>query len=223
VVEDRVKMVFKTQFQHDASAAESLGLDVAFWDLAALRAEPYRTVENGLREYLVWKAYGINCSVKIGDAAAESQIWFSATDPYGACFPHFFFTHLIPLPFEDTPDNDTVQNTADTLITMDVMEQCELYLRAVCEGYIDGRTSQNYACATGISALYDYTLENLCFEAFGGRSITMLPESLREDKPIAYGILPNTGFYAEVFNQYVSAVNLLTQVRLMLPAQLECR
>ncbi|HYE30386.1 MAG TPA: hypothetical protein VEH27_03070, partial [Methylomirabilota bacterium] len=64
--------------------------------------------------------------------------------------------------------------------------------------------------------------ENLCLEAFGGRHFSMFPESVRPDQPFSMGPLPNTIAYAEVFNQYVKAVNLLTTARVMLPWELEC-
>jgi hypothetical protein len=53
-----VKLVFKTRFHHCETAVGSIARDVSTWNIFALKAEPYRTMENGLREYLVWAHTG---------------------------------------------------------------------------------------------------------------------------------------------------------------------
>jgi hypothetical protein len=130
---------------------------------------------------------------------------------------------LIPKPYED--GNDTVQST-DTPFRVDQFSQMELYLRVMCEGYVDGVTSLQYGCDSGVNAVFDYTFPNLCYAAFKGRWFSMLAgtatkaikaEDVRDDKPEGFGPLPTVYAAAESFNQYVSAVNLLTQVRVMLP------
>jgi hypothetical protein len=83
-----------------------------------------------------------------------------------------------------------------------------------------------------VNRLYDYTYENLCYQAFGGRRIHPLPKvatdftDASETRPAqasGCGPLPNTRLSAEVFNQYARAINLLDQVRVMLPFTLEAR
>jgi hypothetical protein len=100
----------------------------------------------------------------------------------------------------------------------------ELYLRAMCEGFVDDQTTGDNACnlTTG-DALYDYTFENLCFQAFNGRWLSMLPESVRADKPQGFGPIPNTRLYAQTYNQFAQCLNLLTRARIMLPHKLQQR
>ena len=45
----------------------------------------------------------------------------------------------------------------------------------------------------------------------------------RADKPQGYGPLPNTVTYAENFNQFSAAINLLDKARVSLPMSFECR
>jgi hypothetical protein len=86
----------------------------------------------------------------------------------------------------------------------------------MCEGFVDGRTSQDIICQTGQGNLYDYRFENLCFEAFAGRDVGCFPLAQRVDAS-GFGPLPNSIMYAEVFSRLVKAVNLLDKVRLDLP------
>jgi hypothetical protein len=99
----------------------------------------------------------------------------------------------------------------------------EVFTRAICEGFIDGKTSEAITCATGQGSLYDYTIENLCFDGFSGRNISALPLLLRDAGHSGFGPLVNTGMYAEVFNRQSSTVNLLTRARAMLPFSVQCR
>jgi hypothetical protein len=110
------------------------------------------------------------------------------------------------------------------------MLQAETYIRAMCEGYVDGQTSIDYGCTVGVTAVFDYTFANLCFDAFGGTSITTMPtaetdalgpDDVREDSPIGYGPLPTVRLAAETWNQFAKAVNKLTRVRVSLPFQFE--
>jgi len=87
---------------------------------------------------------------------------------------------------------------------------------------VDGLTSQDIICQTGIGNLYDYRFENLCFEAFGGREIGCFPLAKRLDAS-GFGPLPNSIMYAEVFSRLVKSVNLLDRVRLDLPILFKAR
>lgn len=211
-----VKITMTGRLRHCESAPASIALDVGSWDVPSLRAEPYRTDENALREYLVWLATSVPAPVKLGDSSVSTNI--STIPLYGSVLPHFFFTHLVPEPYEDANDE---QDPTDTICDVDDFQQMEIYLRSMCEGYVDDVTTGAYACANQIETAFDYTFENLCYQAFGGRWFTVLPESEREDNPWGFGPMPDTLMYADVFNQFSSAVNKLTRVRVMLPHKLE--
>jgi len=85
-----------------------------------------------------------------------------------------------------------------------------------------------FACKSTAEQMMDYTFENLCFDIFADtdrrrRWFLNLPASVRPDKPQGFGPLPNEKHYAEVFNQYVRAVNKLDKARVWLPHKLQCR
>ncbi len=227
--EDVVKLTMKTRLPSCAEAPAAVPRDVSMWNIDALRAEPYRTFENGLRDYLVFQTLGQRCPrQRPGDTAANSNLWTDFDGVGGCCFPHFFFTRLIPVPYED--DNDTVEAATDTMITSDRFLQMEFYLRAMCEGFVDGQTSSDTICRTYFrtgtapdETLFDYTFPNLCFDAFGGRWLNTLPTSIRKDKPQGFGPLPDVFIYAEIINQIAKSVNKLDKARLMLPHLLRCQ
>ena len=234
--EERVKVTLKTRLHSTngftSGAASSITAGPAGWDVVALRAEPFRSIENGLREYLVNQVLGTNClgdGYQAGNASIDSTISGLPDSPWGACYPSFRLTQLMPRPYED--GNDT-PGSNDTPFTHDWFTQAELYLRVMAEGYVDGATSERYGCESGINAVYDYTFPNLCYDAFKGRSFTTLPAEVtktldaadvREDKPEGYGPLPTVKAAAEAFNQYALAVNKLDKVRVMLPFKFQYR
>lgn len=229
--ETQVKITFATRFHHHETAPTSINRDISTWDLGALltEAQSYRTDENAIREYLAWKDdTSLNCErTGPGNAADGSSVQFLPDNPYGSCFPHIWLVQLLPKPYDD--GNDTASRS-DTPIRHDVMLQAETYIRAMCEGYVDGQTSIDYGCTVGVTAVFDYTFANLCFDAFGGTSITTMPtaetdalgpDDVREDSPIGYGPLPTVRLAADTWNQYAKAVNKLTRVRVSLPFQFE--
>lgn len=229
---EQVKITFEGRFHHHETAPASIDRDIASWDLAALETEQisYRTDENAIRAYLAWKrdTSGANCEpTGPGNAASGSSVQLLPDNPFGSCFPHLWLVQLLPKPHHD---EDERAQRRDTPIRHDVMLQAETYIRAMCEGFVDGKTSLDYGCATGVSAIFDYTFPNLCFDAFGGTSITAIPteetdalgpDEVRTDSPIGYGPLPTIRLAAENWNQYAKAVNKLTRVRVALPYQLE--
>jgi len=218
--EELVKVTLTGRMHYCAEdAPASVDEDISTWDLTALAAERYRSTENGLREYLVNQTYGNQCSKNYGNWSATSTVDSLPDNPYGSCYPTFRLCKLIPKPYQD--DNDT-QDGLDTRFEHDPFAQMELYLRAMCEGWVDGRTSAEYACESGTVSVFDYTFENLCFDAFGGRWINFMDAEDREDNPQGFGPLPNTYAKAELFNQFSSCINLLKTVRVMVPSVLEC-
>ncbi len=234
--EERVKVTLKKRlhstngFTDGADATIAAG--PAGWNVTNLRAEPFRSVENGIREYLVNQNLGTNClgdGYQAGNASIASTISGDPDSPWGACYPSFRLSQLIPKPYEDGND---LPGPLDTPLTHEQFTQMELYLRVMCEGYVDGATSLQYGCTAGINAVFDYTFPNLCFDAFGGRWFSTIASAttsklaaadVRTDKPEGYGPLPTIKAAAEAFNQYVAAVNKLDKVRVMLPFKFEMR
>lgn len=244
--EQIIKVKFKTRFQHCDTAPDSVPLDASKWDLDALSEEPYRTMENGIRQYMVSPKR--LCGVKTGDTSIYQNNHFNS-DFWGACYPHFFFTKLVPVPYND---NNGKQDCNDTPVSVETMTQMEMYLRAMSEGYLAGygdfvdtiydiERGETKVCAGGS---YDYTFRLLCARAFGGEwGLSYLPGfgpnpelpciwgttnpkymvPLRPDKPKGFGTLPNTRMYASVFNQYSRCLNLLNTVRVEIPLDFETR
>ncbi|MBX3732581.1 MAG: hypothetical protein KF791_08310 [Verrucomicrobiae bacterium] len=217
-----VKLTLTGRLHHcEGIAPGTIGPDVGTWNIDALRnTEPYRSIENGLREYLVWQNIGTNASRKVGDWALNSDMAFDSGAPFGACLPTLFFVQLIPEPYLD--DNDD-QDAHDSPLFHDQVRQAELYLRAMCEGFIDGITTAEFACANLTIGAFDFTYENLHYAATGNRWIPWQPASVRPDNPQGFGPSPNTDLSAEVYNALARAWNLLTDARIYLPAQLEAR
>lgn len=209
-----VKLVFKKRIHHCAGIAPaSIGRDVGTWDVSALHSEPYRTTENAIREYLI--STGSNCSQAMaGNAALGNSLYSQPDDPHGSCVPRFFFTRMVPKPYRD--DNDTLE-ASDSVFAAGIMPQMAVYLRAMCEGYVDGQTSEQYSCETLEASLYDFTFENLIYQADGGRWLHILPDDIRPDLAEGFGPLPNTVAYASSFNRIARAINLLDKARIELP------
>lgn len=226
-----VKVTLTGRLHHHTSAPASIDRDVTTWNLANLRAESYRTAENALREYLVNQTLGNNCvgATQEGNAAASSDVWTTYSNLHGACIPHILLVQLIPRPYRDA---NAAPDASDSPMEHDPFPQVELYLRAMCEGYVDGRITEENGCATGIDAIFDYTFQNVCFDAFGGRWINPIgtqptdhtPDgSTRPDNPEGHGPIPSTYPYSQVFNQLAAVVDKLTRVRVMLPFQFEAQ
>jgi hypothetical protein len=211
---------FHQRFHHHEDAPSSIDDDVSTWDLDALALEvaERRTDENGLREYIVHSREGRNCgNAGQGDAAYSSALPTSG-DVFGTCYPNLFFVQLIPEPYLD---GNTRYDVSDSGALSDHQRLVELYIRAGCEGFVDGRTSASRACEYDTTSLYDYTFENLCFDASDNRHVPLLPVTIREDNTPGHGPMPMTRFYAATHNALARAVNKLTSARLMLPATLE--
>lgn len=214
--DDIVVLTFKEPFQRDPSAPTSISRNAAAWsvgEVAALRAETYRTTDNGLRENMLYKALGTNASWKIGDGAMHQNggidgIQSLPDNPYGAILPRFFFTSLVRKPFED--GNDTWDST-DTRIIAEELTKLELKIKCWSEGAVDEFTSVQNICGGG-SKPYDFTYENLKFKAFGGINIGR-----------GHGPIVNTTLDAETFNQIAACLDELHMYRIEGIMQLEVR
>ena len=218
-----VKLTFTGRIHYCDEAVTSFSSDTSTWNVAALKAESYRSLENALREYLIWTNTGNVASIKIGEVAKDTvppgSIFSGFSNLYGAVIPRFWFYQLMPLPYAD--GNDT-QNAWDTPLLHEWLTQAELYLRVMCEGYIDGETTAAYGCQSGIYTIFTYTFENACHSAFGNRWFTALPLALRADNLAGFGADTNTECYADLFNQFASFVNQLTSVPIYLPFGVQC-
>lgn len=219
-----VTLTFKTRFQSVAGADDTFDADASSWDagqLAALAAETYRTDDNAMRDYVLNQAVAdYPCPWREGDSGTYSSVTSLTDNPFGACNPHMIFVRLMREPYED--GNET-QQRADSLFRIDELRHAEVCLRAMCEGFIDGVTSERITCETSYGSLYDYTWENLCNDAFGGRWMGAFGNVVRPDEPAGHGPLPNTVPYADVYNRLASAVNKLTRARVMVPFDVECK
>lgn len=199
--DDVCVLIFKEPFQRDPSAPTSIDPNPLNWsptEVANLRAEPYRTTDNGLREYFYYIATNTHGSWKVGDAAAQSFVQSLPDNPFGSIMPRLFFTSLARIPYLD--GNDTWDST-DTRITTEEFIKLEWKLKAWCEGCIDGFSTVDHICG-GASLPYDFTFENLKFYAFGGTDIGL-----------AHGPLVNTDLDANTFNQIAECLDLLTMFR----------
>jgi hypothetical protein len=228
--EDLIKITLtgRLHAHEDAIAAGDIASDYATWNLTDLDAETYRTDENGLRDYIA-HLNGHRPTWKIGDAAADSAIQTYPDHPTATCFPHFYMVKLIEKPWMD---DNTTAGPSDTKLEHDPMSTAELYLRLMCEGFVDGRTSETYGCAVGINAVYDYTWANVCYDANGlpwvptlaATETTRLDSTkVRADAPKGFGVAPMTIAAAEHFNWLSRICNQLDKVRVMLPYQFESR
>jgi hypothetical protein len=228
--EDLVKVTLtgRLHAHEDAIAAGDISSAYSAWNLTTLDAETYRTDENGLRDYIA-HLNGHRPTWKIGDAAADSVIQTYPDRPTATCFPHIYLVKLLEKPWMD---DNTVAGPSDTKLEHDPMSTAELYLRLMCEGFVDGRTSETYGCATGIDAVYDYTWANVCFDANGlpwvptlaATETTRLDSTkVRADAPKGFGVAPLTIAAAEHFNWLSRICNQLDKVRVMLPYEFQSR
>ena len=223
-----IKVTFKDRLRAHPDAPAAVNSDPSTWSASEVQVlrneyvtdpdvnEDYRTDDNTVREYVLHQADPTKqCTVKTGDSGTGSAVDGLTDNPFGCCYPHFFFCHLVPEVYEDGND---VMESHDTRAVIDSMLQTEVYLRAMCEGFVDGRTSKEVICNTPghLGGLYDYRFENLCFDAFGGREIGCFPLAQRVDAS-GFGPLPNSLMYGEVFTRLAKAANLLDKLRLDVP------
>lgn len=222
--DEQVRVKLKTRLAHVHALSGPVPKTVETWDVDAVENEPYRTDENAVRQFLIRQQLGINCARgMLGDAAARTDLWGLPDEPFGSCLPRFWMVRLIPEVYED--QNDTMEEDRDSLVLVDALLQMEKYGRAMCEGYVDTNSTETLACqlAEDETTLLDYTVENWYFDAFGAKWIPILPFKIRGDLERGFSPMPTHVLYAEIFNCFVKAVNLLTRARIELPMKLECR
>ena len=234
--EDLVKVTLTGRLHAHEDAIAAGDIPSTFFNdagfITALIAQTYRTDESGILYYLAHlngKIPHLPTSWKTGDAAADSVIQTYPDHPTATCFPHFYFVKLVEKPWMD---DNTVAGPSDTKLQHDTLSTAELYLRLMCEGFVDGRTSETYGCATGIAAVYDYTWANVCFDANGLPWVPTLAATetarldatkIRADAPKGFGVAPLTIAAAEQFNWLSRICNQLDKVRVMLPYEFQSR
>ena len=234
--EDLVKVTLTGRLHAHEDAIAAGDISSTFYNDAGfitdLIAQTYRTDESGILYYLAHlngKIPHLPTSWKTGDAAADSLIQTYPDHPTATCFPHFYFVKLVEKPYMD---DNTTPGPSDTKLQHDTLSTAELYLRLMCEGFVDGRTSETYGCAVGINAVYDYTWANVCFDANGLPWVPTLAATetarldatkIRADAPKGFGVAPLTIAAAEHYNWLSRICNQLDKVRVMLPYQFESR
>lgn len=229
--EEIVKITFKQRlrstFGEAGGAPPTIDRDLNSFDaedIDDLWDEPFRTDENGIREYLFNQKNGRNCNA-FADQPGNRSINYSGAGlegVFGSCYPDFLFVKLIEKPFNDGND---VQDSHDSPVDFSREVQKEIYLRAICEGFVDGKTSAEMNCGTGaeFNGLYGFTYESLNVQAHGRAWPTLLSAVDRDDFPRGLWPMPNTRMRAERFNQYSKAINLLDRIPLMMPMLIEGR
>jgi len=204
--EDRVRIKLNRRLRH--------------WD----GTQPeYRTDENAIQGLLSG-----DCDLMTGDYAPQlngGEPGFPPSDrPSGSCYCRLYMVRLIPEVFADIPENSVAQPTVDSRVLVDAFLQMDKYGRAMCEGFVDGTSSialQRCQLEERESYLFDYTQENWFYDAFGQKFVPGLPFAVAGDHIKGYGPLPAQVMYAEIFNCYVNAFNLLTRARIELPFTFE--
>ena len=220
-----VKVTFKERIRSTlgevAGAPATIVRDMSTWNIAALKLEPFRCDENGIREYLWMQSSGVACELyQAGNYAIDATLLSLPGGIVGACFPDFLFVKLIEKPFAD--DNDA-QDAKDSPVTFDQEVAKEVYLRAICESFVDKLATVNLNCVTNFSGVYNYTFENLQHQAHGNQWLPLMSKGDRPDAPRGFWPVPNTVLRAERFNQFSQAVNLLDTIPLMIPIKVEGR
>ncbi len=221
-----VKLTFKTRIHYSPTAVSSFSRDETTW--SAIETD-MRSWENGLREYWLNQQTGAHCTTggnpptfitpsgQPGNTGANSDIQSNPDNPHGTCFPDFLFVQLARMPFID---NNDLPDQHDSNTTFDQEVQKEIYLRAICGGFVDETSTVERTCTTG-AGLYCFTYENLHFYANGNRWFPLVSSTDRTDNPQGYGPMPTTILRAERFNQMSRALNLLTIVPINLPSTIE--
>lgn len=224
--EEVVKLVFNRRFQHCDNAPASIARNPNTWDKYALRDETYRTDENAIREYIMLDYDAWQPRKKLGDReVGNDDAMMPESNVWGAVYPTFFFTKMIPKPYVPLPATCSCTNYQGPTISIDRFMQMETYLKGMCEGFIDDVTSIAYACNTDFNTAYDYTYENLIYDASGGthNSIPLLSTAHRSDKVRSFGPLANLEIDAQPLNILSAAINKLYKARLIIPWYLEVK
>jgi len=214
--DDVVEVTLRGRLRHTDQAPDAIANDPTTWTF--LDHERYRTDENAIMDYLRYRATGKHCKeaselytatdqdgspvidpdtgeeikvgypFQIGDLGANNNVGVFGSDrPKGCCLPRSYFVRLVPEVYEDQNDDQDIE---DAGVEVEPYCQMELYLRAICGGFVDEKTSLEL-CDTD-SPLMDYTFQNLCFDAIGQKWLDILPEKLKPSPFGGHSPLPRT-------------------------------
>lgn len=223
-----VKITLTGRLRSHENAPATVAADPLTWSAgereslanAGASPEDYRTDDNAVREYALHQADpSAQCVFRTGDAGTNSSVSFLPDNPFGSCYPWFTFCRLIPEPRA----GDGLMDDTDPRCTIDAFQAMEVAARAMCEGFVDGATSFDLVCRTGVGSLYDFTWEALGYQADQSRAVGAFGLVDRPDKPAGHGPLAATQMYAGVFNALAERVNLMTHARVLLPVAFESR
>ncbi len=219
----------------DGAHAGNIARDPLTWDLDALAAEPFSTVENLLRKYIATQHTGRNFPAWIGDFAADSDVLNLPDNPYCSCWPETILVKMVPEPYID---GNNRQDVHDTPLFRDSLKQSADYLRVLSEACVDQTSSLQSVLDQiahevvepgsdiGTWSVRDYDWEEVNRQAHGGSSLGLMPRTAnrftptkrtRPDSPYGLGALPHCFWTAEAFNVLGSVTNKLTRYRVMLP------
>lgn len=220
----QVRVQLSGRLAHNDDAPGTISNSVASWNSYVSTETGPRRDENTLIEYLLYHQDGRPCLLRIGDQSGDADVTsgWNTSIVHGSCFPRFYFTKRMPLVYEDGND---VANPTDSPLTVDNLLWSEFFIRAVCEGYVDEKSTidvvteldQNGLLLCGAKRLYDYRWSTLNEAANGRRWFTLDPSRAEEDNPEGHGPFPTMYPYAEFFNQIARALNKLFRARIDLP------
>lgn len=211
-----VKVTLTSRLHYADTAPTSIDRDRSTWNISDILAEGYRTIENGLRLYLLWQDGGAWPAAQPGDHALVPQ---DTQYPDAAILPRFLFLKLIPTPYDD--GNDT-QDDHDTPLWHDVWQQLEFYIRAICEGFIDPDSlntigiCQSDGTTKGRGPVL-LRYDKLASAVASRVNLCGTSQSVRSDYFRLTAPGPNMIARAEVYNAFESALQQLRYIPIWLP------
>jgi len=214
---EEVKVTLVGRLHHAETAPASIVRDISQWVLQDILDEGYRTAENGLRLYLLWQAGSGWPEADPGDHALT--VGSESEAPKAAIIPRFLFTRLIPVPYDDSNDD---QDPHDTPLWHDTWQQLDFYIRAICEGFLDPDSVENAPICTSDGTTKGQGPHCLRYEKLAkvAASRVHLPGVSFSDRDNYFRLTapsPNLYARAEVYQAYDTALNLLHYVPVWLP------
>lgn len=223
---EHIRLVLDGRLHHHPDAPSSFSADRGTWTGGVLTSLQSRlaesvTAEDALRAYLLNQDSGLNVTAAgEGNSAFFSGLNGELDHPWLSCYPWFQLTELVPAPYLDANSNYELHDTPQMSATL---RRVDLVTRAICEGYVDGRTSAALACDGTGTSTFTFTYPNLMLEANGNRWPRWFSAADRPDNPYSHGPMPSQMYLADHLNDLARAVNALRDVPLWLPNVFERR
>lgn len=213
------------------------------------RHEPYSTDDNRILKYAMLKKDGaMHFPLWLGDVSSSAWIENDNLPHHGNYLPFFHCVKLIEKVYED----DNVATDKHDTYTRKHPFLHMAFCAPMCEGFIDRLATSQQQCPIAggryvdlhdggppifvqysgedtindidAPAIFEYSIERCCAEAFRGSAFAFLPKDTRDGHPApGAGPMPSTTMYAEIFNQYARFVNQLEYAKVDLPLALETR